>query len=119
MDTMDAALNKQLDLQLETYVAKFTLDNGQSTLFNKNASLVAPGGTARAVLYNDPFPIAFKAGHRPFLRSLDNENYLDFVSEYYNAMPSHSHPEITTAIHAVTDNSFMLSSMMPCKGELA
>lgn len=113
-----ASLNN-IDLLLEEYVAKFNQDNTQSAAINKRASSVLPGGTSRAVLYNDPYPITWAGGRGPYLISADGDEYLDLVSEYCAAMIGHSHPDVVAAIHRVADSGFMLGGPNPSEGELA
>lgn len=108
-----------IDLLLDEYVAKFNLDNPQSSAINKRASSVLPGGTSRAVLYNDPYPITWDGGRGPYLISADGAEYLDLVSEYCAAMIGHSHPDVVGAIHRVADSGFMLGGPNPSEGELA
>ena len=112
-------MSKNIDLLLEKYLAKFTQDNAKSAEIHKTASAVIPGGTTRAVLLNDPFPLAFAGGRGPYLMSADGDEYLDLVSEYCAAMVGHSHPEIVAAIHNVADSGFMLGGPTASEGELA
>lgn len=109
----------KLDHLLGEHLAKFQQDNAQSCAINKKASPILPGGTSRAVLYNDPFPIALKGGRGPYLISADGDEYLDLVSEYCAAMVGHSHPDVVAAIHGVADTGFMLGGPTPAEAELA
>lgn len=109
----------KLDALLNKHLAKFWLENTRSSAINKKAAPVLPGGTSRAVLYNDPFPIALKGGRGPYLTSEDGDEYLDLVSEYCAAMVGHSHPDIVAAIHAVADAGFMLGGPTASEAELA
>ena len=110
---------KNIDLQLERHIASFKADNPQSADISERTSLVIPGGTTRAVLFNEPFAIAFTGGQGPYLVSADGDKYLDFVSEYCAAMVGHSHPDVVAAIHDIADAGFMLGGPNPSEGELA
>ncbi|KAI1390868.1 aminotransferase class-III [Hypoxylon trugodes] len=105
--------------KLARHIDVYVKENTKSKEFNQDASDTLPGGTTRAVLSQDPFPISFSGGRDAYLTSLDGHEYLDFVSEYCAGMFGHSHPQIIEAIEATAKSGFVLGGPTPKEGELA
>jgi glutamate-1-semialdehyde 2,1-aminomutase len=106
---------QHLQLQIDKYIK----DNPKSEKIVREAGSVLPGGTTRAVLLYTPFPLVFSGGKDTYLRSVDGEDYLDFVSEYCAGMFGHSHPDIVAAIDSIVKRGFTLGGATETEGELA
>uniref|UniRef100_A0A8H7TQQ5 Glutamate-1-semialdehyde 2,1-aminomutase n=1 Tax=Bionectria ochroleuca TaxID=29856 RepID=A0A8H7TQQ5_BIOOC len=104
-----------LEARLTQYIQRYVAQNGNYAKVNRDAGEALPGGTTRAVLSHQPFPIAFKGGHGPFVTSLDDDEYIDFVSEYCAAMIGHSHPDIVAAVHRIADGGLLLEGQILVK----
>jgi glutamate-1-semialdehyde 2,1-aminomutase len=106
--------------RLHRYVLEtFYRDNPTSVKYNARAKELIPTGSTRGVLSYDPFPLSFASGHDVFVQSLDEHEYLDFVSEYCAGMYGHSHPAIKSAIQSVLESGHSLGGCNPKEAELA
>lgn len=110
---------KAVQRQLDYYTNQYISNNPKSRALNQEGSNVLPGGTTRAVLVHQPFPIGFDGGKNCYLTSVDGHEYLDFVSEYCAGMCGHTHPEVIETITKVMESGFTLGGPIPAEVELA
>ncbi|KAK7890835.1 hypothetical protein LTR67_008047 [Exophiala xenobiotica] len=109
----------RVEQRLAQYVQKFEQENPRSGEVIRSNYTALPGGTTRAVLVHDPYPLTFVGGKGCHLTSADGDEYLDFVSEYCAGMFGHSHPDIIEAIERVSKSGFNLGGPNQYEGELA
>lgn len=108
-----------LDELLTTQIANYKKSNPISASYHERARKVIPGGTTRAVLQFDPFPLTFAGGHDSYVKSVDGVEYLDLVSEYNAGMYGKSHPAILVAIEEAAKTGFNLGGPNEKEVELA
>lgn len=94
-------------------------NNPKSAARNARASLVMPAGNTRATFVHEPFPISMQSGKDCYLTSLDDVEYVDFVSEYFAGMYGHSHPDIKTALEDALRDGFNFGAPSTVEVEFA
>ncbi|KAH7141736.1 aminotransferase class-III [Dactylonectria macrodidyma] len=104
---------------LAEYLSRYEADNKISKEVIQKASEYFPGGTTRAVLAQDPFPLVITSGKGAELTSVDGRTYIDFVSEYFAGIYGHSHPKILKAIEETAKDGLGYGSPHPSEAELA
>ncbi|KAM5350081.1 hypothetical protein ACJ41O_006586 [Fusarium nematophilum] len=87
---------------LSEYLRRYEANNTVSKTVIQDGSKYLPGGTTRAILSHNPFPLVIDSGKGAELTSVDGRVYLDFVSEYFAGLYGHSHPDILAAIEETT-----------------
>lgn len=65
-----------------------------------------PGGNTRTVLHTSPFPLTIASGEGCKLRSVDGDEYTDFLGEYTAGIYGHNNSEIRRAIESALDNGW-------------
>lgn len=65
-----------------------------------------PGGNTRTVLHTLPFPLTVAFGEGCKLRTIDGDEYLDFLGEYTAGIYGHNHPVIRKAIEQALDGGW-------------
>ena len=110
---------KDLQAKLEEAVADFVKQNPSSKQAIERASGSLPGGTTRAVLESDPFPLVVSSGKGSTLTSVDGKTYVDFVSDYTAALYGHSHPDLQQAIAQAAQNGFSLGAVTELESQLS
>ncbi|KAL2071016.1 hypothetical protein VTL71DRAFT_14042 [Oculimacula yallundae] len=108
-----------LEERRQYYIDQYVRENTKTGELIAKNSPTLPGGTTRAVLVHEPFPLAFTGGRDCYVTSTDGHEYLDFVSEYCAGMLGHSHPDIQAAIQKVASEGFTLGGANQYEGELA
>lgn len=78
-----------------------------------------PGGTTRAVLESEPFPLVMRSGKGATLTSIDGKLYLDFVSDFTAGLFGHSHPAIQQAVLQAAENGFSLGAVTEGEAQLS
>ncbi|KAJ3456024.1 hypothetical protein MRS44_016047 [Fusarium solani] len=104
---------------LAQYLSRYEAENPQSKKTIQDASQYLPGGTTRATLHQDPFPLVIASGQGAELTSVDGGKYLDFVSEYFAGIYGHSNPKILEAIQETAKSGLSYGSPHPAEAELA
>lgn len=117
-DDIMAGTNTIAEL-LEAHIKNYVESNPKSAEYHQRARKVIPGGTTRAVLSFDPFPLTFSGGHGSYVLSVDGVEYLDMVSEYNAGMYGKSHPAILEAIEKAAKSGFNLGGPNEREVELA
>ncbi|KAL2814185.1 putative acetylornithine aminotransferase [Aspergillus granulosus] len=113
------AVPKALQKKLEDAVANFVSQNPSSKKAIGRASESLPGGTTRAVLESDPFPLVVSSGSGSTLTSIDGESYVDFVSDFTAGLFGHSHPDLQKAITQAAQNGFSLGAVTELEAQLS
>lgn len=101
------------------YMEQYAKRNPKSRQLYQNSNAVLPGGTTRSTLIHPPHPLYLEGGRECYVRSVDGDEYLDFVSEYTAGMFGHSHPEIAKEIETVIKSGFTLGGACQSETELA
>lgn len=104
---------------LNHYKQLYLKKNPRSAEAHVRACQFLPGGNTRSVLYHDPFPMSMKSGRGCFVTSLDNCEYVDFVSEYTAGLYGHSNPDIQQAIFEAVKMGQNLGAHNQYEAELA
>ncbi|KAH7137802.1 aminotransferase class-III [Dactylonectria macrodidyma] len=104
---------------LVEYLSRYEAKNPKSKGLIQDASKYLPGGTTRATLAQDPFPLVITSGQGAELTSIDGQNYVDYVSEYFAGIYGHSHPKILAAIEETAKGGLGYGSPHPVEAELA
>ncbi|KAH6616049.1 aminotransferase class-III [Chaetomium sp. MPI-SDFR-AT-0129] len=104
---------------LAKYLAEYERENPTSRDLIRDASNYLPGGTTRATLAQDPFPVVMLSGKDAELTSADGRPYVDYVSEYFAGIYGHSHPDIMAAIADTAQSGLGYGSPHPAEAELA
>ncbi|GKZ21499.1 hypothetical protein AbraIFM66951_006682 [Aspergillus brasiliensis] len=84
----------------------------------ERARKVLPAGNTRSVLSSDPFPLTIQAGYDAYVRSLDGQEYIDFVSDFTAGLYGHSHPHIQQAITDALATGFSLGGVIEKEARL-
>ncbi|MCX7890643.1 MAG: aminotransferase class III-fold pyridoxal phosphate-dependent enzyme [Rhodobacteraceae bacterium] len=90
--------NADLDSALADATARFTAANPASLARHEAARASLPGGSTRAVMWYEPFPVALAGGQGCRVTDIDGHGYVDFVSEYTAGLYGHSDPVILAAL---------------------
>jgi glutamate-1-semialdehyde 2,1-aminomutase len=114
-----AVLPETLQARLEEAVANFVRENPSSQKVIENASKNIPGGTTRAVLDSEPFPLVVSSGKGATLTSVDGRTYVDFVSDFTAGLFGHSHPDIQRAVTQAAQNGFSLGAVTELEAQLS
>lgn len=110
------SISEDLRAQLiEQYVAT----NPCSQKVMEEASNFLPNSVTRTVLHYDPFPMVLKSGRECYVTSVDDREYLDFVSEFSAGMLGHSHPEIAKVVDSTMARGISLGGPSVEEGKLA
>lgn len=104
---------------LSILLRRYVEQNPKSAIANKRACKVMPAGNTRAVFVYLPFPLTMISGEGCRLTSIDGDEYIDFVSEYFAGMFGHSHPAIKVAIEEAASQGFNLGAPNTKEVELA
>lgn len=104
---------------LSEYLDRYERGNPKSKALIQDASQYLPGGTTRATLAQDPFPLVMVSGQGADLTSIDGHTYVDYVSEYFAGIYGHSHPDILAAIAETTASGLGYGAPHPAEAELA
>ena len=105
--------------KLDELIADFISQNPGSKKAIDRARQGIPGGTTRAVLESDPFPLVAKSGRGATLTSVDDRTYVDFQSDFTAALFGHSHPDLQQAIAQTARNGFSLGAVTELEGQLS
>jgi len=92
----------------DAVIAQYIKSNPTSQKAFERAKRNLPGGNTRSVLYSDPFPLVIKSGRDCFVTSLDDREYLDFLSDFSAGFYGHSHPVFKQAVNEVLEKGFSL-----------
>jgi glutamate-1-semialdehyde 2,1-aminomutase len=103
---------------LNRLVENFIAQHPQSLQAFSRATKVLPGGTTRAVLQTDPFPVFFSRGDGTYLTSVDGHRYLDFVADMSAGLYGHTHRVLQDAVSSVVANGFSLGGVVEKEAEL-
>jgi glutamate-1-semialdehyde 2,1-aminomutase len=112
-------MREDLERKLNEAVNDFIDRNPSSKRAIERASASLPGGTTRAVLESDPFPIFVNSGEGSKLTSLDGEIFADFVSDFTAGLFGHSHPLLQEAITQAAHNGFSLGAVTELEAQLS
>ncbi|KAJ5819364.1 hypothetical protein N7474_004955 [Penicillium riverlandense] len=108
-----------LQTKLSTLINNFVTTNPQSRASHDNARKSLPGGNTRSVLSSAPFPLTMKSGKAQYLTSIDGKEYLDFTSNFSEALYGHSHPVIEAAVKEALSNGFSMGAVSNKEAQLA
>ncbi|WYZ43384.1 hypothetical protein EsH8_VI_001083 [Colletotrichum jinshuiense] len=109
---------KSLKPQLDSLVATFASENPASLERHKRSQNTLAGGNTRAVLHEEPFPLAIESGYGPYVVSVDKRKYLDLVSDYSAGLFGHSNAVIADAVSRAVSNGFNLGGVTKVEVEL-
>ncbi|KAM5341433.1 hypothetical protein ACJ41O_014464 [Fusarium nematophilum] len=113
------AATKALRTKLDGAVAGFVEQNPSSQKAIDRASEGLPGGTTRAVLDSEPFPLVVSSGKGSTLTTVDGRTYVDFVSDFTAGLFGHSNPDIQEAILQGVPNGFSLGAVTELEAKLS
>lgn len=91
------------------------------TLF-KAAQACIPGGVnspVRALRAVNRDPIYIRRGHGPYLQSVDNVHYIDYVCEFGPLILGHAYPAVLSAVRRAIDNGLGYGACCPIEVEFA
>lgn len=93
-------MNQKTNLQQELAKARdrFAARNPCSLAQHLEASKVMPGGSTRGSIWFAPFPVVISEGYGARLKSLDGDEYVDFLGEYTVAIAGHSPEPLLQAV---------------------
>ncbi|KAE8358637.1 putative acetylornithine aminotransferase [Aspergillus caelatus] len=114
-----AGARNALQSKLADAVADFISKNPSSKKAIERASESLPGGTTRAVLESDPFPLVVRSGSGSTLTSVDGRAYVDFVSDFTAGLFGHSHPALQQAIALAAQNGFSLGAITELEAQVS
>ncbi|CAG7562631.1 unnamed protein product [Fusarium equiseti] len=117
-DTAESRNGADLVTKLDQAVANFVKRNPSSQQAVEKASNSLPGGTTRAVLEAEPFPLVVKAGKGPTLTSVDDFTYVDLFSDFTAGLFGHSNPDIQQSIIQAAQNGFSLGAVTKLEAQL-
>jgi len=89
------ALRQTAEIIEETYRAR----TAKSATLYEAASTVMPGGNTRSALHYAPYPTFLQEGHGCRVKDVDQNEYIDFLSNYTSLIHGHAHPAIVRALH--------------------
>lgn len=107
-----------IDERLQSLIAEYIKSNPNSQQAFRRAQHTLPGGNTRSVLYSDPFPLVIKSGRDCYITSIDNREYVDFLSDFSAGMYGHSHPVIKEAIAEALETGFSLGGLTEKEAQL-
>lgn len=110
---------QQLKAHIDSLITEYINQNPCSQKAHARALESLPGGTTRAVLESDPFPIVVKSAEGPNLTSIDGKTYVDFVSDFTAGLFGHSNKVIQNAIIKAASNGFSLGAVTELEAELS
>ncbi|KAF4990714.1 hypothetical protein FDECE_14265 [Fusarium decemcellulare] len=108
-----------LQTKLDEAVAGFIGQNPSSQKAIARASEGLPGGTTRAVLDSEPFPLVVSSGKGSTLTTVDGKTYVDFVSDFTAGLFGHSNPDIQEAICQAVSNGVSLGAVTELEARLS
>ncbi|EEU34642.1 uncharacterized protein NECHADRAFT_34859 [Fusarium vanettenii 77-13-4] len=108
-----------LQTKLDKAVADFIQQNPSSKKAIERACESLPGGTTRAVLESEPFPLVVRSGKGSALTTVDGRTFVDFVSDFTAGLFGHSHPAIQEAILQAVPNGFSLGAVTELEAQLS
>jgi glutamate-1-semialdehyde 2,1-aminomutase len=111
--------NSSIDAAIAEARERYTGANAKSLERQRSAEKSMPGGSTRAVLWYEPFPVTLTGGNGSRVCDLDGHDYVDFVSEYSAGLYGHSEPAIAEAIRDVVDNGWVLGGPNRFEARLA
>jgi glutamate-1-semialdehyde 2,1-aminomutase len=111
----DAALAEALREAHEQYAQ----NHPASKTSYEEACKYLPGGNTRTVLYTTPFPLTFASGHGNKLKTIDGDDFTDFLGEYTAGIYGHNHPVIRKAIEEAMDKGWNLGGQNVMERALA
>src|ERR1035441_10409736 len=88
------ALRQIAEIIEETYRAR----TAKSATLYEAAKRVMPGGNTRSALYYTPYPTFLQEGHGCRVKDVDQNEYIDFLSNYTSLIHGHAHPTIVRAL---------------------
>jgi glutamate-1-semialdehyde 2,1-aminomutase len=80
---------------------------------------VIGGGETRSVSYVNPYPLAIDTGSGAYIRDLDTNEYIDFISNYTSLIHGHANPAILSAIQAALTKVTAVPAGIAEQAELA
>lgn len=114
----DKLQNSNAEEILQSLIADYTKSNPNSQNAFERAQHTLPGGNTRSVLHSDPFPLVIKSARDCYVTSLDNREYVDFLSDFSAGMYGHSHPVIKEAIAEALETGFSLGGVTEKEAQL-
>lgn len=70
----------------------------KSQALHERARKVMPGGNARAIVWQSPYPTYAASGKGAYVTDVDGNRYLDLLNNYYTLIHGHARPEVVEAI---------------------
>lgn len=101
--TMTTTDLTSLQAAVDNAKARYVNANPTSEARHRAATQVMPGGNTRTVLHFDPFPLTFVRGEGPYLWSIDDARYIDFLGEFTAGIYGHSEATVLDAVRAALD----------------
>lgn len=98
---------------------QYTRDHPLSLASHNEACKYLPGGNTRTVLHTPPFPLTFASGHKNKVRTVDGQEYTDFLGEFTAGIYGHSHPVIRKAIEDALEKGWNLGGQTELEHKLA
>ena len=86
--------SQRVQREIDRYVAR----TPGSRKLQEEAARFLPGGTTRAVHYQDPHPAFADRGEGNYVYDIDGNRYLDFMINATSLILGHAHPEIVRAL---------------------
>jgi glutamate-1-semialdehyde 2,1-aminomutase len=111
--------SESLEEALQSARSAYSAANPKSYAQHLASSEFLPGGNTRTVLFNDPFPITLQSAEGCYVRSLDNDTYVDYVGEYTAGLFGHSDPIIKQAVQQALNSGWVRGGHIPQEAELA
>ncbi|KAL0944561.1 aminotransferase class-iii [Colletotrichum truncatum] len=114
-----AKATQMLKANVGSLLTEYINQNRRSEKAYQRALKGLPGGTTRAVLESDPFPLVAKSAEGPNLTSIDGKTYIDFVSDFTAGLFGHSNKVIQDAIIGAVTNGFSLGAVTELEAQLS
>jgi glutamate-1-semialdehyde 2,1-aminomutase len=110
---------RSLDAGLDREVRSFRERTPNSRQLFERARRVMPGGSTRASIFYEPYPVTIVRGSGVEIEDLDGNRYLDFLCNYTSLILGHAQPDVVRAATAAVERGSAVGAPVPGQVELA